>query len=153
LITNEQATAIIDRLEEPFATMCLFMLLTGTRISDTVRLEISRVKPRLSIKELKTHKKRIVELPRDLVKRIRELEGYIYAFESRTRPGWYTPLSRQLVDLRIKEAARSLGINASSHSFRHLYARNLYESTGSIEAVQKAFQHAHTATTEAYIFS
>jgi integrase len=150
-ITNDEAHAIIERLEEPFASMCLFMLATGARISDTVNLRASRVKARMTIKERKTRKKRVVELPVSLVKRIRELEGFIYAFESRHRVGWYQPLSRQLVNLRIREAAQELGISASPHSFRHLYARNLYERVGCMEHVQRDLQHFRISTTEGYV--
>jgi integrase len=153
LITNEDAHAIIARLEEPYATMCLFMLVTGARVSDTVSLEFARVKSRLTLKERKTRKKRIVELPKDLVVRIKDLGGYIYAFESRHRVGWYTPLSRQMVHIRIAEAAKAVGVTASAHSFRHLYARNLYFATGCMETVQKSLLHARTSTTEAYVFS
>ena len=168
-ITNMQAAEIMARLGQPYRNICYFMLHTGARISDTLSLRTNDIKGYMWLYEVKTRKKRPVRLNPDVLQTIKAHGGLYYAFEAR-KPSrrrfepkrrcrgqllyWLKPVSRQIVDYQIRKAARAIGATASSHSFRHLYARNLYEASGgNIEAVRKAMNHVKTETTEKYIFS
>ena len=73
-------------------------------------------------------------------------EGYVFL----SRRG--THLSRQMVFIMLKEAARAAGIekHISPHSLRHSFATELVERGADLRAVQEMLGHESITTTEIY---
>ena len=61
-------------------------------------------------------------------------------------------MSVRLVQLRIKDHARRLGlpINVHPHILRHSFASHILQSSGDLRAVQEMLGHASIASTQVY---
>jgi len=130
-----QITAIVSRLEEPYATLVLFLAMTGLRIGEAIAVKwtdfegnVLRVSRRIydgdvdSVKSLKS----VRELPLDakLVERIRGLgERHEWVFRSEVG----TPVNPgNALKRYIHPAAKALGIVIGGwHDFRHTLSTGL----------------------------
>lgn len=132
---------------------CEVSLATGLRIGDVLSLRPDDIKPRPTITESKTGKSRRIYLNADLQKRLRQMAGRYWVFESRCDE--HRHRSRQAVYVDLKRAAKLFRLPAAlvvtPHSCRKIYAVGAYKrSGGKIAAVQRLLQHSHESVTMLY---
>jgi integrase len=129
-----------------------FSIETGLRISDILQIKAGSLKQKMTIWESKTDKTKTVELSDGLFSMLKSkiLLGHNdFAFHSPRRLS--KPLHRSTYHRRLKRASKSVCVEFSAHSARKLYARNIFEQTGDIFAVQKALNHKYVTTTCDYL--
>lgn len=132
------------------------MAASGLRISDAISLTRDQLQGGAPVIARKTGKPLMLQLEPALIDRalryMRPSDVYVFASRDDRRKG--KPISRQAVEYQYRQIAQDLhldGINA--HSARKLYAWDLYQRTGDVQAVQRALQHAHLSTTCLYLLS
>ncbi len=135
--------------------MFLFGINTGLRISDILRLKVEdvRAKNKIIIKEKKTSKSKIVRIFGDLYD---ELNDYIknednesYVFKS--AKGDNKPISRVQAFRILSEAAKRIGLRASTHSMRKSFGFHHYQQYRDIVLLQHLFNHSSSEITFRYI--
>ena len=127
---------------------------TGLRLGDVLSIKLSLIRAsekgyRLKIKEKKTGKERDVPIPAELYAYLTE-----YAISNgRKRDQTIFTLTPRAVTKYIKKVTDYLGLeNVSSHSWRKMYALQIYEKTGNdIVAVQQALLHSSLVVTQRYL--
>jgi integrase len=157
VLTPEQVKAIAEKLPEPYATLIIFLALTGLRIGEAVGIkwtdfdsEVLRVQRRIyegKADTLKTEKsKRSLPIPTALLARLETLgreSEWVFAAEngSPVNPG--NALRRY-----VQPVARKLGIALSGfHDLRHTLATDLINSGVSAKAVSLILGHANVGIT------
>jgi integrase len=157
VLTPEQVTAIARELEEPYATLIIFLALTGLRIGEAIATqwtdfdgEVLNVQRRIyegKADTLKTKKsKRSLPIPAALLTRLKTLgcEGkwvFTAGNGSPVNPG--NALRRY-----VQPVARKLGIKLSGwHDLRHTLATGLINDGVSAKAVSEILGHANVAIT------
>lgn len=148
-LLNKELEHVLAVLTPSNALVCQVCLHTGLRVSDVLNLKTEQIKPRFWVTEQKTGKRRMVGLPEPLREAILEQAGEVWAFPGRGKHGHRT---RQAVWKDVKRAARMFRLdqNVAPHSFRKVYAVDLYEQYGDLKPVQKALNHSSEATTILY---
>lgn len=148
-LMNKELEHVLAVLTPSNALVCQVCLHTGLRVSDVLNLKTEQIKPRFWVTEQKTGKRRMVGLPEPLREAILEQAGEVWAFPGRGKHGHRT---RQAVWKDVKRAARMFRLdqNVAPHSFRKVYAVDLYEQYGDLKPVQKALNHSSEATTILY---
>ena len=123
---------------------------TGLRIGDVLALKTAQLAPRMTITEAKTGKRRRIGLPAALLDELRAQAGSVYVFPHRTDESKHR--SRSAVWKDVKRAAKAFRLpqNVAPHSFRKLYAVELYKKYGDIERVRRVLNHDEVATTIIY---
>ena len=124
-------------------------LATGLRLSDVLELKPDRLKPHCWVTEKKTRKKRQIGLPEPLLSDLKQSAGEHWVFPGATPEKHRT---RQAVWKDVKRAARAMRLpqNAAPHSFRKVYAVELYRKYGDIERVRRALNHDSETVTAIY---
>lgn len=132
--------------------VCQVCLQTGLRVGDVVGLRTEQLRRQFWITEAKTKKRRRVNLPGELLRRIQAQAGPVWAFPGR-KPGKHR--TRQAVWADVKRAARAFRIkqNVAPHSFRKIYAVELLRRCGDVKRVQRALNHSDYATTMIYVMA
>jgi len=132
--------------------VCETCVQTGLRVGDVLELKTGQLKGQFWINEAKTGKRRRVNLPKDLLGRILDQAGDVWAFPGR-KPG--THQTRQAVWADVKRAAKAFRIrqNVAPHSFRKVYAVELMKRCGDVRRVQRALNHSDCATTMVYVMA
>ena len=157
VLTPEQVRALASKLREPYATLVLFLAITGLRISEALAVQHSDIRGNMlhvsrrvyhgTIDSLKTdNSERVLPLPDSLLSRIRTLPrrgNWIFG----SRQG--TPLNPSNVLRRnVQPRARELGIQLGGfHDFRHTLATDLITSGLDVKSVASILGHADTRTT------
>lgn len=152
MITNRNADKIRSYLSEQDKLIFDFSIATGLRISDVLNLKANRIDKVINIRERKTRKLRVIDVPDELYARIKHLKtnnAHVYAFCSPRDT--YKPLHRSTFNLHLAKACKAIGVNCSPHSTRKLYAMNLFKKSEDIFAVQKALNHKYITTTCGYL--
>lgn len=143
---------ILAALTAPNRLAAEVSLTCGLRISDVLNLRTDALKPRMTVRELKTGKTRRISLPVELYDRLLGNAGKIWVFEHRT--DYRKHRTRQAVYKDIKRAARLFRIpkilQISPHTARKVYAVTEYQRTGSIARVQELLNHTSEAVTQLY---
>jgi len=148
-LMNKELEHVLAVLTPSNALVCQVSLHTGLRIGDVLNLKTEQIKPRFWVTEQKTGKRRLVGLPEPLREQILAQAGKVWAFPSRDGEGHRT---RQAVWKDVKRAAKMfrLNQNVAPHSFRKVYAVDLYEKYGDLKTVQKALNHSSESVTILY---
>lgn len=148
-LLNKELEHVLAVLTPSNALVCQVCLHTGLRVGDVLNLKTAQIKPRFWVTEQKTGKRRMVGLPEALREAILEQAGEVWAFPGTGKTGHRT---RQAVWKDVKRAARMFRLdqNVAPHSFRKVYAVDLYEQYGDLKPVQKALNHSSEATTILY---
>lgn len=129
-------------------------LATGLRIGDVLQLRSDALRTavgrRLTVRELKTGKRRRVTLPVELYNRALSMAGKVYVFQHRL--DYRKPRTRQAVFKDMKRAARMFRCvpNVAPHSARKVYAVEAYHRTGDLKRVQALLNHSEEAVTMLY---
>lgn len=131
--------------------ICALAERTGLRIGDVLSLRTDQLKPRVTVREAKTGKRRRIYIPAGLLAEIKAQAGPDWAFPGApgSKSGHKT---RQAVWADIKRAQRAIrapGVWAP-HSLRKSYAVDLYRRTGDLAAVSRALNHDDPAVTALY---
>ena len=128
---------------------------TGLRIGDVLAIKTVDLLRgnRVSVRESKTGKKRVVYIPRALYAAVSAQAGEIWAFEG--RKGKYTHRTRQAVwaDVKRARAAFRIPAHVTPHSARKLYAVRLMRRYGDLGKVQEKLNHSDVAVTMIYAFA
>jgi integrase len=157
VLTPEQVTAIADKLKEPYATLILFLAVTGLRVGEAIGIqwgdfdgEVLNVQRRIyegKADTLKTEKsKRPVPIPASLMSRLETLgrKGqWVFISANGTPVNSNNALKRY-----IRPVARKLGIALGGwHDLRHTLATDLINSGVSAKAVSEILGHANANIT------
>lgn len=148
-LLNKELEHVLAVLTPSNALVCQVCLHTGLRVGDVLNLKTAQIKPRFWVTEQKTGKRRMVGLPEPLREAILQQAGEVWAFPGRGKTGHRT---RQAVWKDVKRAAKMFRLdqNVAPHSFRKVYAVDLYEQYGDLKTVQRALNHSSEATTILY---
>ncbi|MGN1125434.1 MAG: site-specific integrase [Candidatus Gastranaerophilaceae bacterium] len=128
----------------------------GLRISDLLNLNISDVKNKnkISLIELKTKKKRIIPINKEL-KKILNIYIKNKADDEPLFAGrnLYNRLSRISAYRIISNACKKVNIegNFGTHTLRKTFGYHFYKKFKDIAMLQKIFNHSHPSTTLRYI--
>jgi integrase len=155
ILTAAQVSEIAKKLDEPYATLVLFLAITGLRIGEAVGIkpsdfegDVLHVRRRIyagKADTMKTQKSaRDLPIPEALCARLFAVKGREWIFES----GNGTPVNPgNALKRYIHPAVRSLGINIGGwHDFRHTLAtRSLKKWPAKV--VSEILGHAHIQTT------
>ena len=157
VLTPEQVKAIASKLPEPYATLIIFLALTGLRIGEAIAIqwadfdgEVLNVQRRIyegKADTLKTEKsKRPVPIPASLMKRLKKLNRsseWVFSSENGTPVNPGNALRRY-----VQPVARGLEIKLSGfHDLRHTLATDLINSGVSAKAVSQQLGHASVGIT------
>lgn len=127
-------------------------LSTGLRVGDAVALKTADLqKPRFSIQEQKTGKRRTVTLPADLRRALVRQAGTYYVFPHRYTGLRHRTTSAVYKDLRrASEVATRGKCRMSTHTARKWWAVEQFRRTGDLRKVQKLLNHGDIAVTMIY---
>jgi integrase len=157
VLTPVQVKAIASQLPEPYATLIIFLALTGLRIGEAVAIQwadfdgkVLNVSRRIyegKADTLKTEKsKRPIPIPASLMKRVNKLNRsseWVFTSENGTPVNPGNALRRY-----VQPIARKLGTKLSGfHDFRHTLATDLINSGVSAKAVSQILGHANVGIT------
>lgn len=122
---------------------------TGLRISDVLNIRATNVAKRFTIIELKTNKKKVVELNVELLEKAKGNAGKYFVFEGRNSQT--KKRTRQAVFKDIKRIAKifRLKINLAPHTMRKVYAVENYKKFG-FAKVKQLLNHGSEAVTLLY---
>lgn len=152
-LTEAQIKELIKVSTEKTGLLIEFLYLTACRVSELINIRLShcKINKHVKIRILgKGKKERFVYITNDLYKRINEVyNGKNYLFESKSGK----KLNRVNVTKQIKKVGRRLGLDISSHTFRHSKAIDLLINKGySIQVASKFLGHSTpTTTSDMYI--
>ena len=138
------------------AMLFTFGIYSGLRISDIIRLRVRDVRgrDRITVKETKTGKDKILRLNQELKKSIaayvKDKKDYEFMFKSRN--GINRHISRQRAYSIIRDAGQSFGLeHIGTHTMRKTFGYHIYQETKDITLVQKLLNHSSPEITLAYI--
>ena len=150
---------IIDYLKlksDRDAMLFTFGIYSGLRISDIIKLRVRDVRgrDRITVKETKTGKDKILRLNQELKKSIaayvKDKKDYEFMFKSRN--GINRHISRQRAYSIIRDAGQSFGLeHIGTHTMRKTFGYHIYQETKDITLVQKLLNHSSPEITLAYI--
>ena len=131
VLKPEQTLAIANKLDEPYATLILFLAVSGLRISEAIGIkwtdfddDVLRVSRRIYEGKEGTTKtersERCLPIPGSLLARMRLLGGGEWVFRSRSG----TPVNPgNMLKRYVRPAVKELGIEIGGwHDFRHTLA-------------------------------
>ena len=141
-----------------------FALSTGVRVSEIVQVKIgdlslSRSEPQLTVLSGKGGKPRVVTLPQELRKHLREFIAWKKRVEEPTGPEDYLfvterggKFTTRALQLLFKRAAQRAGLPDyfSIHACRHTYGTYLYQKTKDLRLVQDQLGHSSPVVTQVY---
>lgn len=150
---------IIDYLKlrsDRDALMFMFGIYSGLRISDIIKLRVRDVRDsdRITVKETKTGKDKILHLNQQLKKSIAVyvMDKKDYEFLFKSRNGINRHISRQRAYSIIRDAGQSFGLeHIGTHTMRKTFGYHIYQETKDITLVQKLLNHSSPEITLAYI--
>lgn len=149
-LLNREVDRVLAALMPVNRLVIRVCLHTGLRLGDVLNLRTEQLAPRFWVTEQKTHKRKLVGLPEELLTDLREQAGMVYVFEHSTDPDKHR--TRQAVWKDVKRAAKAFRLpqNVAPHSFRKVYAVELLEKYGDIEKVRRNLNHSDINVTMIY---
>ncbi len=138
------------------ALLFMFGIYSGLRVSDIIKLRVRDVKgkDRVTVKETKTGKEKILKINSILRK---EIAVYIigkkdYEVLFKSPRGINKPISRQQAYNIINNAGKHFGLERiGTHTMRKTFGFHIYQKTKDITLVQKLLNHSSPEFTLAYI--
>jgi integrase len=156
VLKPDQVVAIAQRLQEPYATLVLFLAITGLRIGEAIGIkwsdfegDVLHICRRIYEGKADTTKtegsNRSLPIPVTLLKRMRSLGGQEWVFRSREN----TPVNPgNALKRYVRPVAESLGIAIGGwHDFRHTLTTGLLRSGVSPKVVSKILGHSDVQIT------
>ena len=156
ILTPEQVIAIANKLEEPYATLVLFLAVTGLRIGEAIAVKWSdfegdtlHIRRRIYEGKVGTTKTKSSErglpIPALLLERMRKLGEGEWIFKAQNG----APLNPCNAAHRyIRPATRALGIKLGGwHDFRHTLSTRLLSNRYPTKVVSELLGHSDVQTT------
>jgi integrase len=156
VLKPEQLVAIAQRLQEPYATLVLFLAVTGLRIGEAIGIkwsdfegDVLHICRRIYEGKADTTKtkesSRSLPIPAMLLKRMRLLGGKEWVFRSREN----TPINPgNALKRYVRPVAEALGIALGGwHDLRHTLTTGLLRSGVSPKIVSKILGHSDVQIT------
>lgn len=131
--------------------VCRVCLAGALRVSDALSLRTPQLaQSKITIREQKTGKRRVLQLSEGLRKRLAAYAGDVFVFPSRCDP--FQHRSRQAVWKDIKRAQNALRLHGclGSHSMRKSAAVRKYAACGDMRAVKALLNHSDELVTQLY---
>jgi integrase len=151
-ITNNQANEIISRMDIRDKCITQIMIDTGLRISDVLNLRKNDIKNGI-IQQKKTKKNKKLDFTAENQKLLDNYINWYYIddllFPQKRNKN--KPIARSTYYRSLNRVSENLHIKVSPHSFRKIYAQNIYATTHNIYAVQQSLQHKYISTTATYL--
>jgi integrase len=156
ILKPEDVLAISEKLKEPYATLVLFLAVTGLRIGEAVAVkwsdfegDILHVSRRIYQGNIDTPKTRSSErdipIPHSLLSRMRALGNGEWVFRS-LRGTPINPGNAML--LHVRPVVAELGLSIGGwHDFRHTFATSLRKKGWSPKVIAEIVGHSSVATT------
>lgn len=145
---------LISQMPERYKVALLVSLETGLRISDVLGLEFGHVLWGAPVRERKTGKVVVLEVP-DYLKTV--VWGWYVpgqgklVFESRKAPG--RPVSRSTVYRWVRRVCEDEKAHVSPHTARKIFAVERFRACGNLEQVRRDLRHDRAETTALYALS
>lgn len=137
--------------------MFVFGINTGLRIQDILKLRVRDVlgKEQLIIIEIKTKKRRFIELNPTLKREVKKYTATMdlddFLFPSR-QGGTNKPIKRDMAYKIMRAAAKEFGlVDIGTHTLRKTFGYHMYQATKDITLVQTMLNHSDKAITMRYI--
>lgn len=163
-----EAERLIARMNKQDALITRLSIETGLRTSDALRIKRHNLarglngKRFVNMQEQKTKKIKISEISESLYTDLIFYHGAHHntfdtgspIFTDRHNAGYANPrkpIERTTYYKRVQRYGKEIGIRVSPHSFRKLYAQNLWRETHNIFTIQKAMNHKYITTTATYL--
>ena len=156
VLKPDQVVAIAQRLHEPYATLVLFLAVTGLRIGEAIGIkwsdfdeDVLKICRRIYEGKADTTKtegsNRSLPIPALLLKRLRSLGGTEWVFRSREN----TPINPgNALKRYIRPVTKALGIPLGGwHDFRHTLTTGLLRSGISPKVVSEILGHSDVEIT------
>ncbi|KPH76081.1 site-specific integrase [Oceanobacillus caeni] len=143
--------------EKSYRNYMLFVtgINSGLRISDILELRVSDTKkPYFNLTEIKTKKKKRIEMTPGLRKEFKEYvkdkEDYEFLFKS--REGVNKPIGRSMAYKILRDAASQFGLDdIGTHTLRKTFGYHFYKQYKNVAILQKIFNHSDPKITLMYI--
>lgn len=147
--------------DEKYRILMLLGFHSGLRISDILKIRVrDTLKTPLILRETKTGKKRVIEMPQTLL-------DEIYAYSDRVLKNckmnylvysryWCKnkPLSRVQAYKVLRKIAESVGLDRTgTHCMRKSFAFDLFRETKDINIVRETLNHKYADTTMRYLLT
>ena len=151
------------RLDPITGALCDLLRTTGFRVNDVLHTTVGDWRgDKVTIREAKTNNRRTVELSPEAKNAVRRLLAYRPMAQDdeplcrgqRFRPGDRPWLHRSTVYRRFAQAVFAAGYKDRGytvHSLRKMYARDRYNATQSLLAVQRDLGHKSISVTMWYV--
>lgn len=154
-VSKNSVDKLLDYCTYRVSLIAKMALCSGLRISDILNIKTKDFSQKMEITEQKTGKIKVVELPRELYKKINNFKGKKYVFQSPRN--WKKPLTRQAVYIalfRAKKHFKKLKNKVvSPHSLRKIYAVEKLKNGASVAEIQKELNHTYKFVTLLYALS
>lgn len=150
-IPDDEMEHVLRLLTPQNELVCRVCLAYGLRVGDVLRLRTRQLKQaKITIREQKTGKRRVVTLSDKLRRSLAIYAGDIYVFPHRLDEQKHR--TRQAVWKDLHRAARALrmGQGIGTHSMRKSAAVRKYAACGDMAAVQRLLNHSDVAITALY---
>jgi len=159
LMTMEEMSKVLGKLEKEERFVARFLFYTGCRISEAMAVRLKDINFKTgfaTIMEVKgMAKPRAVMLPPGFSK---ELKNYVGNLGVLSGEAIFYPFSKsgpndkaKVFDGRFRKACMAaIGRSPGSHEFRRIFATTLYEKTRDIQFVQQVLGHTRMETTARY---
>ncbi len=102
-VSHPQMSLVLAALTPPNRAVMKLCIATGLRISDALNIKTAQLKPRFTVVEMKTKKRRSVYVPSALLLELQKQAGRVYVFPSRLDE--MKPRTRQAVYRDVRRAA------------------------------------------------
>ena len=149
-IFKEELQHVLAALSPENRLVCEISLATGLRLGDVLNLRADQIRERVTVRELKTGKSRVVRFPAELLDRMAKLSGKVYVFEHRYDHRRHRTRQAVFKDLKRAAALFRVPVHLSPHSCRKVWAVEQYHRTGDLKRVQKLLNHSSEAVTQLY---
>jgi len=153
MINGDQAERLNYWLEGRYKVLFQLAVESGLRISDLLNLRVKDIASRMTVYETKSRRKRTFTISHELLRDLSYLtdckinSDYVFQSERDSKKH----VHRSTIHRQIKKALKWLDFDASAHSARKLYAKTIFNESGSVECVQRALNHQKLSTTFAYL--
>ena len=150
-IARDDMEHVLALLTPQNELVCRVCLAGALRVGDALNLRTQQLRQqRITLREQKTGKRRTLQLPVGLRKRLAAYAGEVYVFPHRTDPLKHR--SRQAVWKDIKRAQHALRVHGclGSHSMRKSAAVRKYAACGDMRAVKQLLNHSDEVVTALY---
>lgn len=157
-ISKEEFECMLKDLKEDYKLIMLVSLETGLRLSDVLTLTYPQALWGAPIKERKTGKTCIIDLPTYLRNALMMRDGAFSSSTALVFPSGgdgerNTPYNRSTIYRAVKRAAEGCEVNVTPHTARKIYAVETYRKTRDIREVKRRLRHDRLETTLLYAFS